>query len=78
MNTVGRNDPCPCGSGKKIKKCCENKNSAPKKIQAQKLSPERISSITQETSKVSLSFFQRSIKPLTPDSPSENTGEKTE
>lgn len=19
---VGRNDPCPCGSGKKIKKCC--------------------------------------------------------
>ena len=21
---VGRNDPCPCGSGKKFKKCCEN------------------------------------------------------
>ncbi|EKE21092.1 MAG: hypothetical protein ACD_7C00360G0001, partial [uncultured bacterium] len=21
-NTVGRNDPCPCGSGKKFKKCC--------------------------------------------------------
>lgn len=21
---VGRNDPCPCGSGKKYKKCCEN------------------------------------------------------
>ena len=21
-NTVGRNDPCPCGSGKKYKKCC--------------------------------------------------------
>jgi preprotein translocase subunit SecA len=20
--TVGRNDPCPCGSGKKYKKCC--------------------------------------------------------
>jgi len=20
--TVGRNDPCPCGSGKKFKKCC--------------------------------------------------------
>ena len=19
---VGRNDPCPCGSGKKAKKCC--------------------------------------------------------
>jgi hypothetical protein len=24
-NKVGRNDPCPCGSGKKYKKCCENK-----------------------------------------------------
>lgn len=22
---VGRNDPCPCGSGKKYKKCCINK-----------------------------------------------------
>ena len=20
---VGRNDPCPCGSGKKYKRCCE-------------------------------------------------------
>ena len=20
---IGRNDPCPCGSGKKWKKCCE-------------------------------------------------------
>ena len=23
---VGRNDPCPCGSGKKYKKCCMGKN----------------------------------------------------
>ena len=22
MDKVGRNDPCPCGSGKKHKKCC--------------------------------------------------------
>lgn len=22
MNHIGRNDPCPCGSGKKYKKCC--------------------------------------------------------
>jgi uncharacterized protein YecA (UPF0149 family) len=21
-SNVGRNDPCPCGSGKKFKKCC--------------------------------------------------------
>ena len=24
---VGRNDPCPCGSGKKYKKCCGKKKS---------------------------------------------------
>jgi SEC-C motif-containing protein len=23
---TGRNDPCPCGSGKKFKKCCAGKN----------------------------------------------------
>lgn len=23
---VGRNDPCPCGSGKKYKKCCMKAN----------------------------------------------------
>jgi uncharacterized protein YchJ len=22
MDKTGRNDPCPCGSGKKYKKCC--------------------------------------------------------
>ncbi len=29
-NKIGRNDPCPCGSGKKYKKCCMGKqNSRP-------------------------------------------------
>lgn len=26
MSKIGRNDPCPCGSGKKYKKCCINKD----------------------------------------------------
>ncbi len=26
MNKTGRNDPCPCGSGKKFKQCCMNDN----------------------------------------------------
>jgi len=26
MSKVGRNSPCPCGSGKKYKKCCIDKN----------------------------------------------------
>ena len=25
MTKAGRNDPCPCGSGRKYKKCCELK-----------------------------------------------------
>ena len=27
MKKVGRNDPCPCGSGRKYKKCCLSKDS---------------------------------------------------
>ena len=33
-NKIGRNDPCPCGSGKKYKKCCEGKT-----VSAQPASP---------------------------------------
>jgi hypothetical protein len=29
MSNAGRNDPCPCGSGKKYKKCCEGKSTPP-------------------------------------------------
>jgi hypothetical protein len=25
MSRTGRNDPCPCGSGKKFKQCCASK-----------------------------------------------------
>lgn len=31
MKKVGRNDPCPCGSGKKYKKCCEKKSAMQKR-----------------------------------------------
>lgn len=31
---VGRNDPCPCGSGKKYKQCCLKLASQKKKIKA--------------------------------------------
>ena len=37
MSKIGRNDPCPCGSGKKYKKCCLQKDlaaSAPKVMTA--------------------------------------------
>src|SRR5258706_15656101 len=28
MPTVGRNEPCPCGSGKKYKRCCLQRDEA--------------------------------------------------
>jgi hypothetical protein len=28
MSKLGRNDPCPCGSGKKYKQCCLAKDEA--------------------------------------------------
>ncbi len=31
---IGRNDPCPCGSGKKYKNCCMKKHEAAKKAEA--------------------------------------------
>ena len=34
MAKVGRNDPCPCGSGKKYKKCCWSKHHGKRKLQA--------------------------------------------
>lgn len=33
MSKVGRNDPCPCGSGRKYKQCCLNGREGGKKIQ---------------------------------------------
>jgi len=35
--TIGRNDPCPCGSGKKYKKCCIDKGSDPVIYMKQKI-----------------------------------------
>lgn len=35
---VGRNDPCPCGSGKKYKQCCIKFPGAKRKIKAKLLS----------------------------------------
>jgi len=32
MSCVGRNDPCPCGSGLKYKKCCLDREPAPAEI----------------------------------------------
>lgn len=61
MHKVGRNDPCPCGSGKKHKKCCESK--------ASKLSIGNAQVLTGPNKMAS--FFQRHITPVTPLKPVE-------
>lgn len=32
MSKLGRNKPCPCGSGKKYKKCCLVKNEEERRL----------------------------------------------
>jgi hypothetical protein len=34
MGAIGRNDPCPCGSGKKYKQCCLGKEPPPRLLSA--------------------------------------------
>jgi hypothetical protein len=67
MTKVGRNDPCPCGSGKKYKKCCEEKGGR-KKFHAEVLTPASVAEpqTTQHTSKVSSLFFQKTLPSLAP------------
>ena len=52
---VGRNDPCPCGSGKKYKKCCEERLGPKRKFQASVLSSRN--SLEGKASKISTNFF---------------------
>jgi hypothetical protein len=52
MNKIGRNDPCPCGSGKKYKKCCESKTKH-KKFHAEVLATEAKPTMA--------SLFQRNV-----------------
>lgn len=43
VTMIGRNDPCPCGSGKKYKKCCEGKQ----QLTAENVFQEEIENILQ-------------------------------
>ncbi len=67
MQKAGRNDPCPCGSGKKFKKCCELK------IVRGRLSANRITSVNSSspTLKASglTSLFQNRLTAITPRKP---------
>ncbi len=66
MNKPSRNDPCPCGSGKKYKKCCELKKPASKKFTATLLGSGESSEKIQGLSRL----LQQTKSPVSP--PTEN------
>lgn len=57
---VGRNDPCPCGSGKKYKSCCGQQGTK-KKFQASVISGGTALGKTLEgrAAKISTNFFSK-------------------
>jgi len=71
MAKPGRNEPCPCGSGKKYKKCCEPKEAASKRLSAHKIESE---DLTRKASSVSGLFQRLSFLPPTrlPETPEES------
>jgi hypothetical protein len=68
MEKVGRNDPCPCGSGQKFKKCCEAK------AQKRSIGSAQILSGAHKMS----SFFQRHVTPMTTSKPPETPSVETQ
>ncbi len=72
---VGRNDPCPCGSGKKYKQCCMNKSqpqsSLRKKITAKWLNapspqPAQYSDLMERTFGNAIHAQQETFHPVKP------------
>jgi len=62
MSKVNRNDPCPCGSGKKYKKCCGvNAEKKKPRIGGAKLLPQGIF----DTKNPTMNFAQKVFKVLT-------------
>lgn len=60
MNKPGRNDPCPCGSGKKFKKCCLDKphQPSPELLADLELGQQRIREYEEEQKKRHYSPFE--------------------
>ncbi|HTP25180.1 MAG TPA: SEC-C metal-binding domain-containing protein [Anaeromyxobacteraceae bacterium] len=71
VHGIGRNDPCPCGSGKKYKKCCQSRDQA---SAAERLSqPLRTMSIAPQTPSSPSSVKAAWTRPSRQPSPSRAT-----
>ena len=53
MKNIGRNQPCPCGSGKKYKKCCALKSPLQRRQFTNRLSGEGQSTLSKLSGMVS-------------------------
>ncbi|NGX53484.1 MAG: hypothetical protein K1000chlam4_00196, partial [Chlamydiae bacterium] len=62
---VGRNDPCPCGSGKKYKKCCKHRLGPKRKFSASVLSGggSNVGGLQGKATKISTDFFKKPPEP---------------
>ena len=63
---VGRNDPCPCGSGKKYKSCCWTKKHTKKKLTAKWLNQPAIPNLIERTFGASISKTLGKMPPKLP------------
>ena len=66
--TVGRNDQCPCGSGKKYKNCCLGKNvtkpGAPRKITAKWINAPQAPNLYEKTFGDAITSSGKIFKPV--------------
>ncbi|MCH9614163.1 MAG: hypothetical protein SP1CHLAM54_11770 [Chlamydiia bacterium] len=67
---VGRNDPCPCGSGKKYKKCCEKKSYLQRKTATVLTSSKTADKVAKAAQGAKMgSLFNKIVAPTTPSEP---------
>ncbi len=65
MNKLGRNDPCPCGSGKKYKRCCMNKKPRVQSVMIGSSEPLRGGYYDKDTMELTgIAHDNRRIKPV--------------
>lgn len=78
IDKVGRNDPCPCGSGKKYKSCCWGKTSTKKKLTAKWLNQPAVPNLIERTfgSSISKTFGQKPPTLPLKENPSQSTAEQ--
>jgi hypothetical protein len=63
---VGRNDPCPCGSGKKHKQCCWGKEAPKRKLTAKWLNNPVVKEMPNLMERTFKDAFDKGDKPPVP------------